>query len=127
MAEIRTLNPHGPMPDYGHHVVVLRRFDEDDPHKTVVEITLTHSGSMPERTVPVHPGGAAMTLDEAIAAAIRVADDAGITTVQVIDRTAGPRERDILQHGGDHSIHSERLDDTDMEEGERGPDMRDTR
>ncbi len=45
--------------------------------------------------------------------------------MQVIDRTAGPRERDIQQHGGDHSIHMERLDDDDLEEGEAGPDMRD--
>jgi hypothetical protein len=82
---------------------------------------------MPERTHPVHSNGVAMSLEEAIAAAARVADEQGIAAVQVIDRTAGPRERDILQHGGDHSIHMERLDDTDLEEGERGPDMRDIR
>ena len=56
---------------------------------------------------------------------MRVADEAGIAAVHVIDRTAGPRERDIQQHGGDHSVHMDRLDDDDMEEGERGPDMRD--
>lgn len=127
MAEIRTLNPHDPMPDYGQHVVVMRSFDEDDPHKTIVEVTLTHAGAMPERTRPVHPNGTPMSLEDAIKAAMRVADDAGVATVQVIDRTAGPRERDILQHGGDHSIQMDRLDDSDMEEGERGPDMRDTR
>jgi hypothetical protein len=66
-----------------------------------------------------------MDLEEAVEAARRVADEAGIAAVQVIDRTAGPRERDILQHGGDHSVHMERLDDDDLEEGERGPDMRD--
>jgi hypothetical protein len=124
MAEIRTLNPHDPFPDHGHHVVVLRRFDEDDPHKTVIEITLTHAKGLPERSHPKRPNGSEMSLDEAIAAANRVADNAGIATVQVIDRTAGPRERDIQQHGGDHSIHMERLDDDDMEEGEPGPDMR---
>ena len=127
MAETRWLNPHDPMPDYGHHVVVMRRFDEDDPHKTVVEVTLTHAGAMAERTHPVHPNGAPMSLEEAITAANLIADEQGIAAVQVIDRTAGPRERDILQHGGDHSIHMGRLDDTDMEEGERGPDMRDRR
>ena len=124
MAEIRTLNPHDPFPDHGHHVVVLRRFDEDDPHKTVIEITLTHAKGLPERSHPKRPNGSEMSLDEAIAAAARVADNAGIATVQVIDRTAGPRERDIQLHGGDHSIHMERLDDDDMEEGEPGPDMR---
>jgi hypothetical protein len=125
MAEIRTLNPHDPLPDHGRHVIVLRRFGEDDPHTTVIEVTLTHANGLPERTYPVRPDGAQMSLDEAVAAARRVADQAGIGVVQVIDRTAGPRERDILQHGGDHSIHMERLDDDDMEEGERGPDMRD--
>ena len=124
MADIRTLNPHDPFPDHGHHVVVLRRFDEDNPHKTVIEITLTHAKGLPERSHPKRPNGTEMSLDEAIAAASRVADNAGIAVVQVIDRTAGPRERDIQQHGGDHSIHMERLDDDDMEEGEPGPDMR---
>ncbi len=127
MAETRILNPHDPFPEGGHAVVVMRRFDEDDPHRVVVEVTLTHRHGMPERTRPARPDGTAMSLDEAIAAARGVADEAGIPTVQVIDRTAGPRERDIMQHGGDHTVHMERLDDDDMEEGERGPDMRDRR
>ena len=124
MAEIRTLNPHDPLPDHGHHVVVLRSFDEDDPHRTVIEVTLTHAHGLPERSHPTRPDGTQMSLEEAVAAARRVADEAGIPVVQVIDRTAGPRERDIQRHGGDHSIHMERLDDDDLEEGERGPDMR---
>ena len=125
MAEIRKLNPHDPMPEGGPAVVVLRRFDEDDPHRSVVEVTLTHRKGPPESTRPANPNGTPMSLDEAVEAARLVADEAGIETVQVIDRTAGPRERDILQHGGDHTVHMERLDDDDMEEGERGPDMRD--
>jgi hypothetical protein len=126
MAEIRHLNPHDPTPEGGHAVVVLRRFDEDDPHKIVVELTLTHRHGLPERTHLRHANGTPMTLEEAASAASAVADEAGIPTVQVIDRTAGPRERDIQQHGGDHSVHMERLDDDDLEEGERGPDMRRT-
>ena len=125
MAEIRTLNPHDPLPDHGHHVVVLRRFGEDDPHKTVIEVTLTHAHGLPERSHPTRPDGGQLSLEEATSLARQVADEAGIAVVHVIDRTAGPRERDILQHGGDHSIHMERLDDSDLEEGERGPDMRD--
>ncbi len=125
MAEIHRLNPHDPMPEGGHSVIVMRRFDEDDPHKTVVEVTLTHRHGLPERTHPARPDGTAMSLDEAVAAARLVADEAGIDAVQVIDRIAGPRERDIMQHGGDHTVHMDRLDDDDMEEGERGPDMRD--
>ncbi len=125
MAEILTLNPHDPMPEGGHSVVVMRRFDEDDPHQTMVEITLTHGRGLPERTRPTRPDGSAMDLEEAAEAARRIADEEGIATVQVIDRTAGPRERDIQQHGGDHSVHMDRLDDDDLDEGERGPDMRD--
>ena len=126
MATITRLNPHDPAPTGGHAVTVLRRFDEDDPHKVVVEITLTHPHGLPERTHPRGPDGKAMGLDEAVAAACKVADQEGVATVTVIDRTAGPREHDIQQHGGDHSIHMERLDDDDLEEGEVGPDMRRT-
>jgi hypothetical protein len=124
MAEIIRLNPHDPEPQGGHSVVVMRRFDEDDPHKTVVEVTLTHRHGPPERTRPANGDGSPMSFEAAIQAARKVADEAGIAAVQVLDRTAGPRERDIQQHGGDHTIHMDRLDDDDMEEGERGPDMR---
>ncbi len=124
MAKIRHLNPHDPLPEGGHFVTVMRRFDEDDPHKTVIEVSLTHAHGLPERTHPTQPNGKQLSLDDAIAAAAKVADSAGIEWVHVIDRTDGPRERDILQHGGDHSIHMERLDDDDLEEGEPGPDMR---
>ena len=125
MASIRRLNPHDPAPQ-GHAVTVMRRFDEDDPHKVVVEIALTHAHGLTERTHPVGPSGRPMDLEDAIEAACRVADDEGVESVSVIDRTAGPREHDIQQHGGDHSIHMERLDDDDLEEGEPGPDMRRT-
>ena len=123
MASIRHLNPHDPAPE-GHAVTVLRRFDEDDPHKVVVEIALTHIHAPTERTHPMDAGGAPMGLDDAVAAACRVADEEGVEWVAVIDRTGGPREHDIQQHGGDHSIHMDRLDDDDLEEGETGPDMR---
>ena len=123
MARIQRLNPHDPAPE-GHTVTVMRRFDEDDPHKVVVEIALAHAHRPTERTHPVDAAGHPMGLDEAVAAACKVADEEGIEQVAVIDRTAGPREHDIQQHGGDHSIHMERLDDDDLEEGEVGPDMR---
>ena len=126
MAEIRRLNPHDPMPE-GHSLTVMRRFDEDDPHKLVVEVTLSHKHGPAERTHPGHPDGTPMSLEEAVEASVQVADAAGIAAVTVIDRAAGPREADILQHDGDHSVHMEQLDDSDLEEGERGPDMRDRR
>jgi hypothetical protein len=119
MAEIRTLNAHDPVPTGGRNVVVLRRFDEDEPRKTIIQIFLTHRHGAPEAARP------ALSMDEVIAAARRVADEEGIAEVLVIDRTAGPRERDILNHGGDHSVHMGQLDDFDTEDGERGPDMQD--
>ena len=94
------------------------------PHKTVVEVTLTHAKGLPDRTRPGHPNGTPMSLEEAVEAARAVADAAGIGAVHVIDRTAGPREQDILQHGGDHTVHMDQLEDSDLEDGEPGPDMR---
>ena len=66
-----------------------------------------------------------MSLAQAIEAAQRVAESEGLKRVFVVDRTAGEREQDILHHGGDHSVHMEKLVDFDLEDGERGPDMRD--
>jgi hypothetical protein len=124
MAEIVRLAPHDPIPSGPvRHVVVLHRFDEEVPSRTVTSITLT--GHPDETTRPVHPDGRPMNLDEAIGAARRVAESEGLTRVFVVDRTAGEREQDILQHGGDHSVHMEALVDFDLEDGERGPDMRD--
>ena len=118
MVEIRRLNAHDPMPE-GRNVVVFRRFDEDDPHKTITDIVLTHGKGRPEIARPN------LDMPAILEAARRVAQEEGIAVVQVIDRTAGPRERDVMQHGGDRSIHGEQLKDDDLEEGEPGPDMRD--
>ena len=124
MTDIVRLAPHDPIPTGpGRHVVVLQRFDEDAPNKTVVSITLT--GHPDETTHPVRPDGKAMGIDEAIEAAIKVAQSEKLSRVLVADRTAGTREQDILQHGGDHSIHMDALVDSDIEDGERGADMRD--
>ena len=42
-----------------------------------------------------------------------------------MDRTAGAREQEVLSHGGDHSVNMASLSDDDLEDGERGSDMRD--
>ena len=124
MTDIVRLAPHDPIPTGpGRHVVVLHRFDEDAPKKTVVSITLT--GHPDETTHPMRPDGRPMGLDEAIAAAVKVAESEKLSRVIVADRTAGEREQDILQHGGDHSVHMDALVDSDIEDGERGADMRD--
>ena len=128
MTEIRRLDPHDALPDdLGRHVLVLHRFDEDEPRRTVVEITLVTAPGQVEATRPMQPDGRPMTFDQAIEAAKRVAESEGLRVVHAVDRTAGPREKEILSSGGDHSVHMEKLEDSDMEDGERGPDMRDVR
>ncbi len=126
MTEIVHLAPHDPIPTGPERrVIVLHRFDEDRPDDTVTTITLT--GHPDEKAQPVHPDGRMMTLEEAIDAARQVASSEKIGTVFVIDRTDGEREKDILSHHGDHSVHMDGLADDDMEDGERGSDMRDRR
>ncbi len=123
--EIRKLDPHDPLPDgRAHRVIVLRRFDEDDPRKIVTEITLTGSPGHSEVVRPADADGSAMSLDEAISAAQRVAESEGISQVFVLDRTAGRLEHDLIEHAGDHSFPGRALDDTDPEDGESGQDMR---
>jgi hypothetical protein len=124
MTETVRLAPHDPIPSGpARHVVVLHRFDEDAPQQTITTITLT--GHPDETTRPMNPDGRPMNLEEAIDAAKRVAESESLSRVFVLDRTAGEREQDILQHGGDHSVHMDGLVDFDLEDGERGPDMRD--
>ena len=123
MADIIRLAPHDPLPE-GFSVVVLNRFDEEEPDRTITEIIL-HGRTGIEATRPVQDNGAPMSFDDAVANAVRVADSEGIAAVHAIDRTQGEREQDILRHGGDHSVHMEQLSDTDLEDGERGADMRD--
>ncbi len=124
MTDVVRLAPHDPIPTGpGKHVIVLHRFDEEEPTKTVVSITLT--GHPDQTTRPMRPDGRAMAIDEAIDAAIKVAESEKLTRVLVADRTAGEREQDILQHGGDHSVHMDGLVDSDLDDGERGADMRD--
>ena len=128
MIEIRRMDPHDPVPEGpGGNLTVLRRFDEDEPRRTMVEIVLTTRAGEVERTRPLRSDGTPMSLKEAVEFARAVAEAEGLSTIHVIDRAAGPRERDILQHHGDHSVHMEKLDDFDLEEGERGSDMRDRR
>jgi hypothetical protein len=73
------------------------------------------------------PDGRAAELDDAIMLGQSVAGRERIETVYVVDRTAGPRERAVIERHGDHSVGDASLDDDDMEDGERGSDMRDRR
>lgn len=123
--EVRNLDAHDPLPmGQRRRVVVLRRFDEDDPRRIVTEITLSGSPGREEVVQPRREDGAAMSLDEAVAAARTVAESEGIGQVFVLDRTAGRLEHEVIEHRGDHSFPGKTLDDTDPEDGEAGPDMR---
>ena len=122
MTETIHLAAHDPMPEE-RSIVVLRHFQEDDPDQATIEIVL--SGKPSQVTHPHRPDGTLMHLDEAIAAAGKVAAQEGLSKVFVIDRMGGARERDVLGHDGDRSIHSSSLSDTDDEDGVRGSDMRD--
>ena len=130
MAEIRRLDPHAPLPDglgpdgRGRHVVVLGRFDEDDPRAVVTEIILSTGPGASEATRPARSDGMPMSFDEAVEAGRQVAESEGLDAVYAVDRTAGVRGREVLARGGDHTVGMEGLQDTDPESGERGPDMR---
>ena len=125
MTEVRHLDPHDPLPEGGHRVIVMHRLDEDDPRHTHTEILLTGAPGRGESVRPMRPDGTPMPLDEAVEAAKQVAASEGLRSVYVVDRTAGPREREVLAAGGDHSVNMGKLSDTDPEDGERGADMRD--
>ena len=122
MAELVMLEPHDALPD-GRVVTVMRRFDEDDPDRVVVEIALTGEHGRRETTRPVHPDGRPMGFEDAITAAREVADSEHLPRVFALDRTAGPLEQEVLAHGGAHDAKGRPLSDTDEEDGELGPNM----
>jgi hypothetical protein len=124
MAEIRMLDAHDAMPDgRGRHVIVIKQFHEDAPRQTVIQMILSRGEGPDELTEPVHADGSKMSFEEALRAARAVADSENIHFVYGIDRTRGPREAQVLAAGGDHSVAMDKLDDFDVEEGERGADM----
>ena len=126
MTDVVDLAPHDPLPD-GPALVLLRRFEEDDPHRIMMEIVAL-DGHGAESNVRLNGrDGAPPSWEDATRDALESAGRAGMPTVFRIDRTAGPREREILAHDGDHGTTGEALDDDDLEDGEPGSDMRDGR
>ena len=124
MTEIIDLSPHAPLPD-GPALVLLRRFEEDDPRRVMIEIVALDSHHTESNARMTDEGGRPPSWEDATARALRSAADARFTTLYRIDRLAGPREAEIASHGGDHSTNMEELEDTDPEDGEPGTDMRD--
>lgn len=125
MADIRRLAPHDPVPESGRYLIVMRRFAEDAPRMTITELIASDGEHAPVLIVPTGSDGLPLDFEAALRAAQVQADRDGVREVIAVDRTAGPREREVLAHGGDHAVHGETLADTDLEEGEPGPDMRD--
>ena len=125
MAELRRLQPHDPVPEGGRYLLVLRRFGEDEPGVVVTEI-IEADGKNPPALIPaVRSDGKVMELDEAIGIAQSEAERRRYGLIYAVDRTAGRREHEVMEHHGDRSVGMERLADTDPEDGEEGTDLRD--
>jgi hypothetical protein len=112
---LHRLEPHDPVPDSGRYLMVMRRFAEDEPSLVLTELIVADGHAPPELRIPADPNGKPMDFEGAVAAAQALAAEDGFDNVYVVDRTAGPRERDVLSHHGDHTIHMERLVDEDPE------------
>ena len=124
MPRIIDLAPHDPLPD-GPAIVLLRRFEEDDPRKIMIEIVALDDHHTESNARMTDADGEALSWEEATRRAEQTASEAKFPVLYRIDRTAGPREREIAAHGGDHSADMENLDDSDLEDGQAGSDMRD--
>jgi len=123
MAEVQQLEPHDALPESGPYVLVLRRFGEDAPRVAITEIIVADDDPPPELTVALRPEGSSMHFDEAVAAAVAQAEEKGIPAVYAVDWTRGPREAEVLSHGGDRTVDMGNLvDDT---AGETGTNMQD--
>ncbi|WP_419730984.1 hypothetical protein [Lichenicola sp.] len=124
MTEITTLQPHDPLPD-GPAIVLMRRFEEEDPIRPMIELIVIHKNQSEETSRLLTETGEPLDWDTAQAQAQTLAREAGIHQVYHVDRTAGAREREIAEHGGDRSVAMDTLADDDLEEGVTGSDMRD--
>ncbi|MBE7209737.1 MAG: hypothetical protein INR65_01845 [Gluconacetobacter diazotrophicus] len=124
MTQIVELQPHDPLPD-GPAAILLRRFEEDDPRQDMMELILIDA-DQGERTLRLlTPDGTPMAWADAERRVRDDAAEAGIERLYRLDRTAGPREHAVEEHRGDRTFDMDKLDDFDLEEGERGSDMRD--
>jgi hypothetical protein len=111
MPNLTNLAPHDPIPD-GHVIVLMRRAAEDIPNNFMVEMIVRQADGREHTSVPTHDSGELKTWDEAAEAALHLAETSRLPTVFCIDRTAGPHPQAELQ-------------DSDPEDDEPGPDMRD--
>ena len=124
MTRIIDLAPHDPLPD-GPALVLLRRFEEDDPRRIMIEIVALDGHHTESNARLTDARGQPPSWEEATRRAGVTAAEGKFQALYRIDRTAGQREREIAAHGGDHSTNMRQLVDSDPEDGEPGPDMRD--
>jgi hypothetical protein len=123
MTRVLRLAPHDPIPPPGPHGLVLRRLGEDDPAAIVTEIIFY--GPTGGTEAAHQPDGKPMALPQAVAEARAKAEQLGLATLYVLDRTQGQREQEVLRAHGLHDFHGDVLSDTDAEDGEQGTDLRD--
>jgi hypothetical protein len=124
MTEISTLDPHDPLPD-GPAIILMRRFEEDDPKQDMMEVIVIGADQSERTSRLLTSDGTPMPWEQAEQRIIADANEAGIAKLYRIDRTAGPREREVEEHDGDRTVGMDKLDDFDLEDGVKGSDMRD--
>ena len=125
MAELRLLKPHDPVPEGGRYMLVLRRFGEDAPQVAVTEIITSDGRDPPEMQTALLANTEQMDFRQAVQQARAEAERRGFGVLYAVDRTAGPQEHAVLEHGGDHTVGMHHLVDTDREDLEQGTDIRD--
>jgi hypothetical protein len=125
MTRIIRLQPHEQLPETGQYVVLMRRLGEDDPNAVVTELIVSDGQAPPMAEPVVNAAGEALDFEAAIKVAAQRGEAMRLRQVYVVDRTAGHREHEVLDHHGDHAWRSETLSDTDPEDGERGTSLRD--
>lgn len=103
-AEIAIIDllPHDPLPD-GPALVLLRRFEEDDPRQVMIELVALDAHHTESNARLTDEQGRPPSWEEATQRAQAMAAEAKFPALHRIDRTAGPREQEIAAHGGDHS------------------------
>ena len=69
MVETRRLQPHDPVPDSGRYMLVMKRFAEDAPQTTIVEIITADGDQPPKIAVPLGPDSKPLGFEEAVRAA----------------------------------------------------------
>jgi hypothetical protein len=101
MAEIIELAPHDPLPaSANRYVLVLARFDDDDPHQVVVEVDVHNPNGRDRDIAEGYSDLGRPRFADAVDWAVRYADERGISTVVTVDRTAGRSERQVVGEGG---------------------------